>query len=395
MQQRLPNLTENLTDRSLISCILLFGLVAGITWAAPPALADGLLIATFPAPAGDLAEIVTGSDGNLWFTHPTLDSIGQVTLDGRVTLFPVPTPGSRPFAVARGLDGNLWFTAPQAGKIGRITPTGDIVEFTVPGGAPSRIAAGPDGNLWFTMAGCTSRIGRITLNGVISEFEFAPGATPFCPEAIAAGPDGNVWFGGRGNRVGRITPVGVVTTFELPLSPIGLSSVSGVRDITTGPDGNVWFTGGVGPAGLITEFPLPVATTAPGGITAGPDGNLWFLGAALIGRASASNLLRLSPASGPYLSVQRLDIAVILMTQTPVDAARATLDARDVTPTLASCVVPGSLTLGGRSFRCPELAVGAIGFSGLHTLGVAVDLVGNGSGLSAAVTWEVIAATEP
>ncbi len=38
--------------------------------------------------------------------------------------------------------------------------------------------------------------------------------------------------------------------------------------------------------GVITEFALPTASSAPTGITAGPDGNLWFaeLGGNKIGR---------------------------------------------------------------------------------------------------------------
>ena len=33
-------------------------------------------------------------------------------------------------------------------------------------------------------------------------------------------------------------------------------------------------------AGVITEFPIPTASSFPLGITNGPDGNLWFIGQA-------------------------------------------------------------------------------------------------------------------
>src|SRR5262249_19128163 len=53
--------------------------------------------------------------------------------------------------------------------------------------------------------------------------------------------------------------------------------------VTTGPDGDLWFTensgnrvGRITPAGAVTEFPIPTASSQPFGITAGPDGNLWF-----------------------------------------------------------------------------------------------------------------------
>jgi virginiamycin B lyase len=65
-------------------------------------------------------------------------------------------------------------------------------------------------------------------------------------------------------RLGRITPRGVVTEFELP------GKGSGGLDITAGADGIPWFTEAVGgkpanrvgritPQGHVTEYPLPRA----------------------------------------------------------------------------------------------------------------------------------------
>ena len=78
------------------------------------------------------------------------------------------------------------------------------------------------------------------------------------PNGIAAGPDGNMWFTeGRGNRIGRITPAGVITEFSG-----GLSRASSPEMITAGPDGNMWVTeefgnhiGRITPAGVVSEFP--------------------------------------------------------------------------------------------------------------------------------------------
>jgi virginiamycin B lyase len=94
---------------------------------------------------------------------------------------------------------------------------------------------------------------------------------------IARGPDGNLWFTEPdANRIGRITPAGIVTEFSVP-TPNGLPGA-----ITAGPDGNLWFTedrgqriGRISPSGIITEFSL-LAGDLPTEITAGPDGNLWF-----------------------------------------------------------------------------------------------------------------------
>ena len=73
-----------------------------------------------------------------------------------------------------------------------------------------------------------------------------------------------------GNRVGRITMNGEITEFPIP-SPTG-SPIN----IAVGPDRNIWFTKGgllgrVTPDGAITEFPLPAPNGGATGLTAGSD----------------------------------------------------------------------------------------------------------------------------
>ena len=65
------------------------------------------------------------------------------------------------------------------------------MEFPIPSAGLSEwIASGPDGTVWFT-EGDGNRIGKITPNGVITEFATAVGSLP---EGITIGPDGNLWF---------------------------------------------------------------------------------------------------------------------------------------------------------------------------------------------------------
>ena len=156
-----------------------------------------------------------------------------------------------------------------------------IREFRVPtsGSVPRDITAGPDGNLWFTEQS-GNKVGRITPAGVITEFTVPTAKSE--PLRITAGPDGNLWFTESGsNKIGQIIPLGfmagVITEFDIP------TANSNPPSITAGPDGNLWFTelngnkiGQITTAGVITEFPVPTASSGPDVITAGPDGNLWF-----------------------------------------------------------------------------------------------------------------------
>jgi streptogramin lyase len=152
-----------------------------------------------------------------------------------------------------------------------------ITEF-VSGSGPQDVTGGPDGNAWLVESGA-NKIGRMTPAGVLTEFStgLSSGAGL---TSITAGPDGNLWFTeSTTSRIGRITPTGTIKEFSL-----GITAGSAPHGITAGPDGNLWFTettgnriGRITTAGLVTEFSAGItAARNPYGITAGPDGNLWF-----------------------------------------------------------------------------------------------------------------------
>jgi streptogramin lyase len=202
-----------------------------------------------------------------------LGSSASLATAQRITEFPVAaSPGS----IAAGPHGDLWFT--QGNKIGRITTTGEITEFPVPGN-PSGITAGPDDNIWFTESG-NNKIGQINAFGQITEFAKPSSGPSVSPRGIAVGPDGNLWFAESNfapapnytnGWIGRITPAGVITEFQIP------SIGNGARNVAAGPDGNLWFTtakeiGKITTEGVVTK----VSDFGGGDITAGPDGNLWF-----------------------------------------------------------------------------------------------------------------------
>jgi streptogramin lyase len=224
------------------------------------------------------AEIVTGPDGNLWFTGFGNGTIARSTTDRTTTVFPTPSGAtSSPDGITVGPDGDLWFAETGSSRIGRSTSNGTIME-SLPtptaNSGPAEITSGPDDALWFTER-FGHRIGRIGLDGTITAEYLLPTAINQ-PLGITLGPDGNLWFTeSPGNRIGRITPAGVVS--ELPVLPHPQSQP---WEITAGPDGNLWFTerlgnriGRLSTDGTLTEFPVPTPKALPNTIRPGPDPN--------------------------------------------------------------------------------------------------------------------------
>jgi streptogramin lyase len=193
----------------------------------------------------------------------------------------------QPTAITAGPDGALWFTTHgNPGGIGRITLDGSITEFpagSVPGFTdntdPADIVTGPDGALWFTEQAATGAIARFD-PATERVTEYTDTLTPNAePTGIALGPDGNMWFTLRTKAaIGRITPAGDITEFHA-----GLPGSSEPNDIAAGPDGNLWFTvvdgvgridPGTGKITIFTEGLVPGG--APHSIVAASNGKLYF-----------------------------------------------------------------------------------------------------------------------
>lgn len=255
---------------------------------------DGSGMIEYPIPTPDSSPriISLGSDGNMWFSEHNSGKMGRITPDGQITEFDLSSPDSQPRAIALGSDGNIWIGMFAANRIGRITPGGVVTEFDIPtpDSGPRALAAGPDGNIWFSeFKG--GKIGRITTDGEITEFELPMSDTG--PGDITAGADGNMWFlalNGNmdntpvvGNRVGRITMNGQITEFQIP------SEGSTPINIAVGPDYNIWYTknstlGQVTPDGQISEYSVAEGPARTVGVSAGSDrqtpdfltDRLWF-----------------------------------------------------------------------------------------------------------------------
>jgi streptogramin lyase len=160
---------------------------------------------TFPYGRGGatLSDIVTGNDGNLWFTDSTNDAIVRITTEGKMTVFPlVPHNGTLSFV-------------------------------------PQQLTVGSDGD--FYVGGCLRRtpqscdyVGLVTTSGLLSLLPTPHNEAPgWLNGALALGSDGNVWFPTE-QGYGKITPAGVVTAYTDGLSP--------EAGIAASP-GKIWVTG--------------------------------------------------------------------------------------------------------------------------------------------------------
>jgi streptogramin lyase len=225
----------------------------------------------FNSPEGD----ALGPDGNVWFGDALSNLVGKITPSGTISVFSGQT-NQGTLAFAAGLDGNIWFSECQ-GAVGNLnTASGSLTEIPAPNtGEPLGVALGADGAIWFS-DGANDQIGRVS-GGAASEF---PAVTSAQPSFMSAGSDGAMWFA-EGGDVSRMDATGALTENNAG------GATPQIGFLTAGPDGAVWFAdcgnNAIGritttPPYTVNEYALPVTIVGPQGITVGPDGNIWFTG---------------------------------------------------------------------------------------------------------------------
>jgi len=220
-------------------------------------------------------DIVAGPDGNMWFGEDTSSGgkVGRITPSGVITLFSLPPQSNgisgNPGGITAGPPGdqNLWVAVPGDDTIESVNSlTGAVTVYPVPtpNSKPEYITAGPDGDLWFTeQAG--NQIGRLDpTTGVITEFALPtlpldPGTTLSGPEYIAVGPDGNLWFGFPfESAVGEISTTGALSVYSFATTPTPPPFYLGI----VSADGAAWMT--VGSAVWSLQPPVTLASGAVG-----------------------------------------------------------------------------------------------------------------------------------
>lgn len=217
------------------------------------AYSDSSLIQNYNEPAGYSSPLFVAVDksGNVWFTEPETDAIGEFNTQSQNWNQVLLKSGSAPFDLIFDSAGNLWFTEFGSNKIGFFNPqTNQVVENAVPTPAsnPYGITMDPAGTMWFTEnAAGIDQIGsfRPTSTGVVKITEHAAGVIR--PHLIAADRAGHIWYsGGFDGDIGEFQPrSGSSTLFVVYhgvcIAPANCTGTH-ISGIEVDSKGNVWFT---------------------------------------------------------------------------------------------------------------------------------------------------------
>ena len=82
------------------------------------ALGETVFAARYGSFGGCVARLATTK--TLWFTETAANRVAQVTTDGDIFEYAIPTPASQPIGLTHGPDGAVWFAEFAANKIGRL-----------------------------------------------------------------------------------------------------------------------------------------------------------------------------------------------------------------------------------------------------------------------------------
>lgn len=233
------------------------------------------------------SNMVTGPDGNVWFSDWDGKTVGTIK-GSRVYQYNPCSPGC---AFTGGLvtyGQNLWMIDEGAysAALVEMTTKPKVTRLIPLKGNycwPNNITVSPDGTFWIGNSANCPKITRVTQKGEVTDFPIAAAGGVW---GITYAPDGNVWFavpGGTAQKyyIGKITPLGNITLYPISSQP---------DFIAVGPDGNLWITlpymGQILNMNLsgqiINVYTLPKSKKNSQPymqdvqIIKGPDGNLWF-----------------------------------------------------------------------------------------------------------------------
>jgi virginiamycin B lyase len=299
---------------SIIAIITLFGSV--LSGAHPAAHANAPGVRETPTPSGIPWGVAFGGNGNVWVAEPGCDGLNCSPQTGAIASFnrqnfvllqdyKEPAGYSSPLFLAIDTQGNVWFTEPVTNAIGELllkSGTPNWNQWTVPtnNADPYDLVFDASGNLWFTEYNASS-IGEF----VPSTHQFSETRTPTTnsnPYGIV-GPEpssGAMWFTENNKSVSRIASFVPPASGSLSQSNIHEyltknTSNSTPHLITFDKKGNIWWTEGFdgyigslairqasrGTSKGVTEYAVPPAQgcqncTHISGIGVDSTGTIWF-----------------------------------------------------------------------------------------------------------------------
>jgi streptogramin lyase len=203
--------------------------------------------------------------GNLWFTEPVSNSIGEYDTGGNWHQWTVPTAQASPLDLTFDQYGHLWFTELGANQIGEFDPVAQTFhEYPTPNSRPYGIT-GPDpttNSIWFTENnGNVHRIGQITpnsdgtiKNNHINEYLtniYCAGNNCITPHLITYDKTGDIWWSeGYDGAIGELViskaadgTYNGVTEYPVPLPncPLNSNCATHISGIGVDSNGVVWF----------------------------------------------------------------------------------------------------------------------------------------------------------
>src|SRR5579863_8693356 len=176
---------------------------------------------TLPEPNSQPGGIIAGPNGEIWFTELNAARIGQInTATGLIKEFAVPAPGQ---FINKNKYGDLYFTMPSLQAVGEITTDGQYVTDFPSGVSPSEPWGLTGGNnridIWYLDRSYNAVMSFNTFNHSLVPFVIPTAGSD--PYHLQMSRDNNLWFTeNAGNKIG------VYVRYRLSITPSSLTFTS-------------------------------------------------------------------------------------------------------------------------------------------------------------------------
>ena len=200
--------------------------------------------------------IIAGPQGGMFFTELGAARIGKITKAGLITEYPIPAPAQY---IDKASDGNLYFTMPTRQSLGEMTAGGVYVTEFPTGLSPS-LPWGLTGgtqhiDIWYLDRSANAVMSFNTFDHTLAVFTATtPASDPF---AIQMARDENLWFTERAANI-----IGVYVRLRMTVTPNSLTfSTVGQQQSFSVVERKYTLTF------TTTGCPLKIATVSPGPAT--------------------------------------------------------------------------------------------------------------------------------